>query len=399
MNKIQGNIWKFAIHSITKKRTYMTFLTIYLLMMPNATAKTIGILIAVGQIVGFFLEIPSGYISDRIGHKNALVLGRILFVLSTLCYVLADSISWFFLGTIFLAIGFAFMSGTASAFMHDTLKEMGKDKEYAHIMGRIQSLGFAVPIIFIILLPFIAETSFKLAFLAALVIDIVGLIFVLLMTNPNNGTKVEEVSIVNFKQTIREWFEAGWFRYILIGSIVFGVIWGATVGFKNPYQEMIGFSITSLGFLWAASRLLISGLLLLNGWAYRTFSYKQFIIIRTSIYSVCFLGIGLTSNMWIIASLFMIQNAFMWGMISTSTQYSLNFIKTSKSKATLLSINQLVKKIFTTIFGLTMGFLVLGYSYSFSYLIMGFVLVFVLIISIFYLQKIKPPIPQPTLAN
>lgn len=399
MNKIQGNIWKFAIHSITGKRTYMTFLTIYLLTMPNATAKTIGILIAIGQITGFFFEIPSGYISDRIGHKNALVLGRISFVLSTLCYVLANSIPWFFIGTIFLAIGFAFMSGTASAFMYDTLKEIGKDKEYAHIMGRIQSLGFAVPIVFIILLPFIAETSFKLAFLAALVIDIVGLIVVLSMTSPNNETKVEEISIINFKQTIREWFKVGWFKYILIGSIVFGIVFGATVGFKNPYQEIIGFSITALGFLWATSRLLISGLLLLNGWIYKTFSYKQFIIIRTSIYSLCFLGIGLTSNMWIIASFFIIQNTFMWGMISASTQYSLNFIKTSKSKATLLSINQLVKKIFTTIFGLIMGFSILGYSYAFSYLIMGFVLVFILIISIFYLKETKSPTPQSTLVG
>ncbi len=391
-NKIEANIWKFAIYSITNKRTYMTFLTIYLLMMPSATAKTIGVLTAVGQITGFLFEIPSGYISDRIGHKNALVFSRIFFIFSTLCYVLANSIPWFFLGAIFLAIGFAFMSGTGSAFMHDTLKEIGKDKQYAHIMGRVQSLGFAVPIIFIILLPFIAETSFKLAFLTVLVIDIVGFLVALSMTNPNNEGKIEEISIVNFKQTIREWFNAGWFRYILIGSIVFGVSFGATAGFKNPHQEMIGFSITSLGFLWAGSRVLISGLLLFNGWVYKTFSYKQFIIMRTVIYALCCLGIGLISNMWVVAVMFMIQAAFMWGMSPVVAQYNLEFIKTSKSKATLLSINQLIEKIFTTIFGFTMGFLVLGYSYPPSSLIMGIILVVILIFAMFYLKNIKLPI-------
>ncbi len=387
MAKIQSNIWKFAVYSITNKRTYMTFLTIYLLTMPNATAKTIGILTAVGQIIGFILEIPSGYISDRIGYKNALLFARFSFILSTLCYVLANSVPWFFAGAIFLAVGLAFSSGTSSAFMHDTLRELGKDKKYAYIMGRIQSLGFAVPILFIILLPYIAETSFKLAFLGALIIDIVGFIAVFLMTNPKNETKVEEVNSTNFKQTIKEWFKTGWFRYILIWSIVFGVIFGATVGFKNPYQEIIGFSLTSLGFLWAGSRLLISGLLLLNGWIYKKFSYKQFIIMRALIYSLCFLGIGLTYNMWVIASLFIISNTFLWGLNSASLQYDLNFIKTSESKATLLSINYLIQKIFTTIFGLAMGFLILEYSYSFSYLIMGMILLVIIITSIFYIKN------------
>jgi len=355
--------------------------------MPSATAKTIGILTAVGQIVGFFMEIPSGYISDRIGHKNALLIGRASFIFSTACYVFANSILWFFLGAIFLAIGFAFMSGTGSAFMHDTLQELGKSKLYAKIMGRVQSLGFAIPIIFIISLPFIAEVNFKLAFMGALIIDLIGFFFVLSMINPKSETKVEEISFKNFKKTLKEWVNVGWFRYILIGSIVFSIIMGSNMGFKNPYQELLGFSISSLGFLWGASRLLISGLLLLNGWIYKILSYKQFILMKAIVYSLTFIGIGITSNMWVVAYLFIIQNVFLWGLSSSESQYKLEFIKKSNSKATLLSINELVKKIFITIVGLAMGFLVLGYSYAFSYLIMGIILVFVIIISIFYLKS------------
>lgn len=45
---LNGNIPKFTIHSITNKRAYMTFLTIFFLTMPDATAKTIGFLILIG---------------------------------------------------------------------------------------------------------------------------------------------------------------------------------------------------------------------------------------------------------------------------------------------------------------------------------------------------------------
>lgn len=386
MKKLQGNLWKFAIHKITNKRTYMTFLTIYLLTMPNATAKTIGMLTALGQIVGFLFEIPSGYISDRIGHKKALLLARISFILSTSCYVLASSVPWFFLGAIFLAMGFAFNSGTDNAFMHNVLTALGKEKRYAFIMGRLQSLGFAVPIIFIILLPYIAETNFKLAFLVALIVDVIGLLAVLLLVSPKIKN-VEEISLHNFKQALREWRNVGWVRYILIGSIISGLIFGATAGFKNPYQEIVGFSISSLGLLWATSRFLISGLLLLNGWIHKTLSYKQFIIMKTLVYSLSFLGIGLTNNMWIVASLFIAQNTFSMGLLSAGSQYNLDFIKNSKSKATLLSVNQLITKIFGAITSLTMGFLVLKYYYSTSYLIMGIILTLILIVSIFYLKN------------
>jgi len=95
--KLQSNIWKMAVYYITNKRTYLTFLTIFLLTMPNATAKTIGLILAVGQFVGFLVEIPSGYISDRIGHRNALIIARSAMVFSTACYVFATSIAVFYL--------------------------------------------------------------------------------------------------------------------------------------------------------------------------------------------------------------------------------------------------------------------------------------------------------------
>lgn len=384
---LQSNIWKFTIFSITNKRTYLTFLTIFLLTMPNATAKTIGAITAVGQFVGFIIEVPSGYISDRIGHKNALIIARTAMVLSTACYVFATSSGWFFVGGALVAIGFSFTSGTASAFMHDTLQDIGKSDRYAEIMGRIKSIGFAVPIIFIITLPMIAEINFRWAFTAALIIDIVGLFAAISLIKPTVTSKVKEVTISNFKETLHEWYNAGWFRYVIVAMIVGGISFGATAGFKNPYQELIGFSISSLGLLWATSRAMISSLLLCNGWMYKTLTFKQFMIIKTFVRALCFTIIGISTNIWFVAFGFIFITVIGFGTSSASSQFRLEFIKKSKSKATLLSVNTLFGNLFSGLFGLIMGVMVAGYSYMAAYLITGCLVFCIVIFAIFYLPN------------
>lgn len=386
--KLNANIWKFAVHAITNKRAYMPFLTIFLLTMPNATAKTIGLLTLIGQITGFVFEIPSGYISDKIGHKKALILARVAMALSTLCYIFADKIWWFFLGSILLAIGWAFVSGTGNAFMHNTLMALGKDKQYAAIMGKIRSVGFAIPIIIIITLSTIAESSFKIAFVIAFIIDIIGLVTVLFMKNPPREKQtVKEIGPSNFSTVLREFISVGWLPFVLAGSIVLSIIFGATIGFKNPYQEMLGFSISALGILWAVSRVFISGLLLINGWIYRKLSFKGFLLLRVFIFGVSFIAIGFITNMWVVAVLFIMGNTAMWGFLSAESQYLLEFIKDSKFKATLLSVKELITKLFTAGVGIAMGLLVVKFSFQIAYLIVGIFLFLIMCVTAIFLPK------------
>jgi len=391
---LESNIWKFTVHAATNKRTYMTFLTIFLLTMPNTTAKTIGLLTLVGQIVGFLMEVPSGYIADRIGHKRALILARSIMALSTLMYIFADSALWFFVGAILLAIAWAFESGTASAFIQDTLAALGRDGQYAAIMGRIKSIGFAIPVIFILLLAFIAETNFRLAFIVAFVIDIVGLFAVIVFEQPPiEEHKVEEVGLKNFGRVLRRFFTVGWLPFVVAGALLVGIEFGATIGFKNPYQELLGFSISMLGVLWAISRLVISATLLFNGWVHTRFSFRQFLLFETALVGFSFLGIGLTTNKWIVAALFILANTALWGLGSARTQYYLAFIRESRSKATLLSVQELLQKIVIGVVGLCMGLLVSNINFQNAYLMVGFSFV-LLITGIMLFVPRFPHIPE-----
>jgi MFS family permease len=139
---VSGNLWKLIIVYITNKRPYVTFLTIFLLTMPNATAQTIGFVSAVGQLCGFLFEVPSGYISDRIGHKNAIIIAKLSFFLSVFMYLIANATIFFYLGAIFLAIGLSMNSGTLSVFLKDSLDDVGKGDQFSTISGKIVSMSF-----------------------------------------------------------------------------------------------------------------------------------------------------------------------------------------------------------------------------------------------------------------
>ncbi len=373
----------------------MTFLSIFFLTMPDATTKMVGLLTLAGQLAGFIFEVPSGYVSDRIGHRNALLIARIAMVLSTACYIFADNTAWFFAGSILLAIGLAFVSGTGSALMHNTLTAIKRETEYAKIMGRIKSLGFGVPVIFILLLPVLAESSFQIAFIVALVIDIIGLLAVIAMAEPDSKKyEVEEVKPETFLQNAKEMKKLGWLPYVIITQLIFALSFGATAGFKNPFQESLGFSISMLGVLWAASRVFISALLLTNGWVYKTFTYKQYITLHSTVYALSFMGILFTNNMWIVASLFLIGNVFGWGLTAASDQYTLEFIGKSKSKATLISISQLIQKIFAAGTGLLMGILVFNLGYNKAYFVIGLLILLTVFTAIVLLPRFHPQEPK-----
>ena len=133
----------------------------YYLTIPDVTPEGIGIILLAGSFAGFIFEIPSGYVSDKIGHKTALVMSRLFMLVSTLFFLLANNIVFLILGGILMGIGHAFHSGTGSAFMHETLRGLKRENEYAKVMGKISSIGFAVPIIFMVLTPFLVSISFK----------------------------------------------------------------------------------------------------------------------------------------------------------------------------------------------------------------------------------------------
>ncbi len=89
------------------------------------------------------LEVPSGWLSDRVGRKQALLLSALGWSAGSAILAFGTDFATLAVGQLGLAVGMAFFSGTDSSLLYDTLKSLGREQELVDRQGRAQSLGWA----------------------------------------------------------------------------------------------------------------------------------------------------------------------------------------------------------------------------------------------------------------
>ena len=369
MKNLESNLWKYTVFLITQKRAYVAVTAAFYLSIPTVNAWWVGIILLASSIAGIVFEMPSGYLSDKMGHRNALILSKILLTLSTLCFVFATNIPLLIAGSILWSAGFAFHSGTGTAFMHDTLRALGRDKEFTEIMGKSRSVGFAVPVLLSILLPFLVEISWQALFLAVLFFDILGLVFSFLLVSPPIPEKhIEELGITNFMGILKKGWDMQFFRY----AFFFGILGGVSMGvgnFRAPYQIELGISVIWLGVLFGIGRILASLFLFYNGKIEKTFSsQKAFLFFNIAIFLVPVFLLGLFPSPWIVAPLFILINAFQHGLSEMKRGQMLDVLDSSPFKATLLSVKEQISSLFAGAAGICIGSIAQSFSYPVAFL-------------------------------
>ncbi|NCN45632.1 MAG: hypothetical protein COU63_03795 [Candidatus Pacebacteria bacterium CG10_big_fil_rev_8_21_14_0_10_36_11] len=220
--------------------------------------EQISFLVGFQYIVQIISELPTGAFADILGKKVSIIVGFLLFSASSLLFPLASNF-WHYL---YLAglIGLAdsFLSGSTDAMIYDSLKQDGRDSEYAHVQAR-QSFNYQIGLVISTALggllykwniyaPFIVEGSFFL----------LGGIIAFQLIEPDVDSEVFTLKnyIFQMKQGAKEAFKnsflkkLSWF-YIAVGSIT----WTCALYFNNSLMVDLGFSDDIRGFIIGALRL------------------------------------------------------------------------------------------------------------------------------------------------
>ncbi len=100
--------------------------TWFLYFQSNLTAAEAILLYAVYDLSTTVLEVPSGYLSDRIGRRITLSLAGLFSLTAMLVLATASSFALFALAQILLGAGMAFVSGTNSALLYESLEATGQ---------------------------------------------------------------------------------------------------------------------------------------------------------------------------------------------------------------------------------------------------------------------------------
>lgn len=384
---LESNIWKFTLILIANKRAFAAILGVYYLTVPDVTIQSVGLIILAGQIAGFIFEIPSGYLSDKFGHKKAIVFSRILMVLSTLFFLLADSLSHLMIAIILWNISQSFLSGTGIAFMHETFRGLGREKDYTEVMGKVTSIGFAVPVILTALIPFMVEVSYKTPFVMVLLLDIIGLLAAIYLIKPHvKPEDVKEIGATNFRAVLKEGHRLGFIKHAVFAGVVAGFIF-AFSNFRDIYQAFLGIPVIYFGLLFGAGRVLASVMLAYSGRIKKLFTLTSYYVFQLLLYSGIIFTFVVTDNLWVVAVGFVLINAFMWGTSQVHKGFMLEIISESKFKATLLSLQPQVTAILWGVLGFGLGYLIEKFSYEFGFLYLGIAFVGITVPFYWYIKR------------
>jgi MFS family permease len=208
----------------------LPLLALYAADLPGATPTRIGLAIGIYGLMQAALQIPLGWLSDKVGRKPVIVAGLLLFILGSVVAAMADSIGGIILGRTLQGAGA--IASTVMALVADLTREEQRTKAMA-VVGMSIGLSFAVAIV---LGPAVAAMgSLSAVFWFTAVLAVIGIVIVTVL--------VPSAPVVSER---------------LVAGANMGVL---RRSLENRVLLRLNFGVFVLHFILTASFLLVPGLL------------------------------------------------------------------------------------------------------------------------------------------
>lgn len=299
---------------------------------------------AISAVTIVVMEIPSGYMADRLGRRMTLVLGALLNFAGFLAYSMAHGFGMFIVAELFIGLSMSFISGADSAMLYDSLQSLRRKNDYARQEGRITAIGNFAEAGAGILGGFLAGISLRLPFIAQAGIAFIGIPVALLLTEPQIQAQLEKTTMRKIFNTIRySLVKNKLLRAYILYSAFAGMTTLTLAWFIQPYFTSIELPLEWFGILWTALNLSVA---LTAFWAYkaeRLLSPVKMLALITIVIGGGFMLLGIIGGIAGIAILFGIY--LIRGIATPVLKDYINRHTASDVRATVLSVRSFIIRI------------------------------------------------------
>ncbi len=145
-------------------------------------------LLAAGDLCVFALEVPTGWLADRLGHRISLIIGSALQVLGMLAFWHAATPAGLLTSSLLIAVADTFRSGADQALLYRSCAALGREPEFQSIQARTEAVTQAALVAMLLAGgAIVAVAGYGAAFATEVVCCLLGLVLACLMTEPPAG--------------------------------------------------------------------------------------------------------------------------------------------------------------------------------------------------------------------
>jgi MFS family permease len=205
-------------------------------------------------------EIPSGYIADVLGRKNALVVGSLFHGIGFSLLYFVDDFAGLVLFEAMLGIGLSLLSGADLSLLYDSQEALGqspkeKTKGIAN-MRFAKSIGEGMAAL---LGGFLIAFSFDVTVIVNAIFGWVPLLLTLFLVEPPFQRMKSNRHLDNMKEVVQHlFFQDRLLQLVCLNMTFFGLATFYVIWMLQPYWQDQGIPLTAFGLLWAAFSVLVA---------------------------------------------------------------------------------------------------------------------------------------------
>ena len=343
-------------------------------------------------------EVPTSAVADTLGRKQSMAIGVILAIATTTAFGLSPSYTFLLIANSLWAISFTFTSGADVAFLYDSLRELDRLDDYERLRGRSQAVSVAAAGIGGALGGVLAEINLALPFVAYSILLLLALLVLLGYKEPAREADPASGLAPSYVETLRIGFRgimaSSNLRFVLIYSNMLPVA-GATIMFTfiQPHAAGLGIPLAGLGVLALGMSLIrVVGSLNAPGITRRLGEWR-WLQLAPLLVVMGLIGIGASGLPGLALFNFAIYAA---PAIRPLTEKIILRESPGSVRATILSVDNLIFRLFLAFIELGAGYVGDLYNLSTAFLALGIGAGLALALLLFFWRRVWEPQQAPT---
>lgn len=346
--------------------------------------------VVISYIVQLLFEIPSGVLADKHSKKKVLIISQILFIISTIIFIIAQNYIVFIIATIVAGLHKCFGTGIVNSFLYESLENKNKFNKCLFIKNTIYYTAYmlAMPIG-----GFIAEKlSIVTTYYITLIPAIIGLIvlFFLNENETNNAKNNDNITgkLEILKNGLKEIKKNSFIKTIIFtNAIILAVI--KLVEESHPdYSIQIGITEFQIG-IYTSFILVFCIIGSYLGSKIKEKYHNIAIYLNPILTGICILLLGLLNNR--IGILFLLVMYIFEESFDNIMLSKVHNSISSKSRVTVESLMSIFQCICGIIIGSSISILLNYINVNISYVILGLLIIIYgsLVILFKFINKLK----------